>query len=176
MLAELNFCVDPTLEAKRQHKLSEDVEEYANVPRKRQTKNCIEDLNPYEAIPELPHVKLTEDDMNSDAVEIFMKLEAKYREFGAVRVTACDKWKCPFQERFVDKGITTRIQYLSKLKHGKVDNFLWCASRALFLFAPLFWLRLLNKMLRRIVFTATRRMLWILRGVTSTRPSQEAKH
>lgn len=36
-----------------------------------------------------------------------------------MKVTVSDEWKCPFQERFVDKGITTRIQYLSKLKHGK---------------------------------------------------------
>jgi hypothetical protein len=58
--------------------------------------------------------------MNGDPIELFIKLEEKYKEFGAVKVTVNEDWRCPFQERFVDKGITTRIQYLSKLKQGKV--------------------------------------------------------
>lgn len=53
-----------------------------------------------------------------------MKLEQKYGDYGAVKVSACDKWNCPHIERCADFGITTRHQILSKLKLGKVNIFL----------------------------------------------------
>lgn len=60
MLADKNCGIE---EAKRPRKPSFEVEDSSHVPRKRQTKNCTEDLNPYESIPEIPHVKLSDEDM-----------------------------------------------------------------------------------------------------------------
>ena len=69
--------------------------------------------------------------MNSDPIELLMQLEEKYRDYGAVKLTASECWNCPFTFRYVDKGITTRIQSLQKLKQGKVTLFDECSKHFL---------------------------------------------
>lgn len=58
--------------------------------------------------------------MKSDPVKMLMKLEKQYEEFGAVKLITPTEWQPPFSFRYSDKGITTRIQHLHKLRFGKV--------------------------------------------------------
>lgn len=78
--------------------------------------------NLYEKIKEIPEIRLTKEQMTSDPVELMTKLQHKYKEFGAVKIIACDQWQPPFNFKYSEKGITTRIQKIHKLKHGKVSN------------------------------------------------------
>lgn len=62
--------------------------------------------------------------MKSDPITLLAQLEEKYKDYGAVRLSASDDWNCPFTFRYVDKGITTRVQKLQSLKSGKVTSIL----------------------------------------------------
>ena len=68
----------------------------------------------------MPEVRLTKEDLEGDPIELLMKLEKKYEEFGAVKLITPPEWAPPFSFRYSDQGITTRIQHLHKLKNGKV--------------------------------------------------------
>ncbi len=46
--------------------------------------------NLYEKIKEIPEIRLTKEQMTSDPVELMTKLQHKYKEFGAVKIIACD--------------------------------------------------------------------------------------
>jgi hypothetical protein len=46
-----------------------------------------------------------------------------FKEYGAVKLIACDEWQPPFCFKYCDRGITTRIQNIHKLKKGKVTFF-----------------------------------------------------
>jgi len=35
--------------------------------------------------------------MNSDPIKLIYELEAKYAEYGAVKLTVCNAWKCAFR-------------------------------------------------------------------------------
>lgn len=62
--------------------------------------------------------------MKSDPIELLLKLQQKYKNYGAVKLTSCPEWKPSFCFKYTDKGITTRIQKIHKLKKGKVNYFL----------------------------------------------------
>ena len=76
----------------------------------------------YSDIEECPTIQLMNSDMKRDPLEFFIKLEQLYEEYGAVKLVASDGWNPPFTFRYVDKGITTRIQVLQQLSEGKVIN------------------------------------------------------
>lgn len=61
--------------------------------------------------------------MHGDPVGLLVGLEQKFEEFGAVKIITPPEWKPPFCFKYTDKGITTRIQHLHKLKYGKVGSF-----------------------------------------------------
>ena len=50
-----------------------------------------------------------------------LKLQQKYKEYGAVKIKACPEWNPPFTFKCTEKGITTRIQKIHRLKQGKVN-------------------------------------------------------
>ena len=58
--------------------------------------------------------------MKKDPVALFLKLQYKFKQYGAVKVTCADEWKSPFCFKYTEKPITTRIQKVHKLKKGKV--------------------------------------------------------
>lgn len=76
----------------------------------------------YGDIEECPTIQLMNSDMKQDPVEFFIKLERLYEEYGAVKLVASDGWNPPFTFRYVDRGITTRIQVLQQLAEGKVRS------------------------------------------------------
>lgn len=55
--------------------------------RKKTQANSENMLNRYEMIPEIPHVNLTIEQMNSDPITLLAQLEEKYSNFGAIRLT-----------------------------------------------------------------------------------------
>ena len=65
-------------------------------------------------------MQLSVEQMKGDPIELLGQLEEKYKHYGGVRLTASESWNCPFTFRYVDKGITTRVQCLQSLKQGKV--------------------------------------------------------
>lgn len=60
--------------------------------------------------------------MKKDPIELLVRLEREYEEFGAVKLSVPPEWKSPFCFNFGEIGIKTRIQQLHKLKDGKVVN------------------------------------------------------
>jgi hypothetical protein len=58
--------------------------------------------------------------MKGDPLAFFINLERLYYEYGAVKLIASDGWNPPFTFRYIDKGVTTRIQVLQQLSEGKV--------------------------------------------------------
>lgn len=75
----------------------------------------------YSKIPSIPEVQLSLADMEGDPVELLMRLEEEFKEYGGVKLVASREWRPPFSFRFGDRGITTRIQHLHKLGRGKVQ-------------------------------------------------------
>ena len=71
--------------------------------------------SPYAQIEECPVYNLTMKDMQGDPSALFDELERKYVEFGAVKLVACEEWQPPLTFRYIDKGITTRVQVLQLL-------------------------------------------------------------
>jgi hypothetical protein len=61
--------------------------------------------------------------MNGDPIDIVMKLQQKYRDYGAVKIRTPDEWNPPFNFKYTEKPITTRIQKIHRLKQGKVTHF-----------------------------------------------------
>lgn len=57
--------------------------------------------------------------MQRDPSALLAELERKYVEFGAVKLVVCEEWKPPLTFRYIDKGITTRVQILQMLAEGK---------------------------------------------------------
>lgn len=70
------------------------------------------EASPYQAIPEVPNIKLTIEQMNSDPLTIIRQLENAYAQFGAVKLTASEAWNCPFTFGFADRPLTLRVQTL----------------------------------------------------------------
>jgi hypothetical protein len=73
--------------------------------------------------------------MNTDPVKLFLKLQDKYKSYGAVKVTSADEWKSPFYFKYTDKAITTRIQKIHKLSKGKVSAFSYVAHCVTYFFS-----------------------------------------
>jgi hypothetical protein len=59
--------------------------------------------------------------MQGDPIDLILKLQLKYREYGAVKIRACAEWNPSFNFKYTEKGITTRIQKIHRLKQGKVS-------------------------------------------------------
>jgi hypothetical protein len=59
--------------------------------------------------------------MLGDPIDLILKLQQKYKEFGAVKIRACPEWNPPFNFKYTEKGITTRIQKIHRLKQGRVS-------------------------------------------------------
>jgi len=72
-------------------------------------------VSPYAQIEECPTYNLTIEDMQRDPSDLFAELERKYVGFGAVKLVACEEWQPPLTFRYIDKGITTRVQVLQLL-------------------------------------------------------------
>jgi hypothetical protein len=85
-------------------------------------KDFEEFLSPYDAIPEVPTIKLTVAQMNGDPLELFADLERLYSEFGAIKLTASEAWNAPFNFGFVDRPATVRKQVIQDLQEGKVSR------------------------------------------------------
>ena len=47
-------------------------------------------MNRYEEIPFIPEVKLSKEDMKGDPIFIILKLQEKFKAYGAVKLIACD--------------------------------------------------------------------------------------
>jgi hypothetical protein len=62
--------------------------------------------------------------MKKDPIALLLKLQEQFEKYGAVKLKCCPEWKPAFSFRYTDKGITTRIQKVHKLKKGKVSYFL----------------------------------------------------
>ena len=60
--------------------------------------------------------------MKEDPVKLFMKLQQKYKQFGAIKLKACPEWQPPLCFKYTEKGITTRIQKIHRLTQGKVAS------------------------------------------------------
>ena len=58
--------------------------------------------------------------MHKDPIVLMMKLQQKYKEYGAVKIKACPEWQPPLCFKYTEKGITTRIQKIHRLSQGKV--------------------------------------------------------
>lgn len=76
--------------------------------------------NPYDAIPEVPTINLTNEQMESDPIALIKHLEQRYAEYGAVKLTAADDWAMPYSFGNVDKPITIRKQVIQDLTKAKV--------------------------------------------------------
>ena len=76
-----------------------------------------------ESIKEVPNIKLTVAQMNSDPLALIRELERAYAEFGAVKLTVSDAWNCPFTFGYADRPITVRVQTVQELQQGKVPLF-----------------------------------------------------
>lgn len=85
----------------------------------------VQPASPYSQIEECPTYTLTLEDMQGDPSSLIDSLTDKYVEFGAVKLVACDQWNPPLTFRYIDKGITTRVQVLQDLAEGKVYQFRW---------------------------------------------------
>lgn len=64
---------------------------------------------------------MTVEQMKGDPIELIMWLQQKYKETGAVKIKACPEWNPPFNFKYTEKGITTRVQKIHKLRQGKVS-------------------------------------------------------
>lgn len=58
--------------------------------------------------------------MMEDPITLFKRLEVNFSQYGAIKLKACNEWNPPFCFKYIDKKLTTRVQVLSDLKHGKV--------------------------------------------------------
>ena len=70
----------------------------------------------------------------ADPIPLLLKLQELYQDYGAVKITCCDQWKPPFCFKYTEKGITTRVQKIHKLKKGKVRSFSGMESILFFYF------------------------------------------
>jgi hypothetical protein len=61
--------------------------------------------------------------MNSDPIKLMFELEAKYSEYGAVKLTVCDAWKYAYRFPKSNSPINVRKQTLQDLPLGKVSSF-----------------------------------------------------
>lgn len=77
-------------------------------------------LTHYEMIPSIPEIKLTVNDMKKDPMNLILELQARYSEFGAVKLIAPPEWNPPNCFKYTKIGITTRLQPIHNLKFGKV--------------------------------------------------------
>ena len=103
--------------------------------------------------------------MEQDPLKLLIRLEKKYEEFGAVKLIAAPEWRPPFSFRFSDRGITTRIQHLHKLKYGKVKtHWMLCIFFCLYSF----YLSLLNKNKRPTMLGALKLLRKIFRKITNS--------
>lgn len=58
--------------------------------------------------------------MQGDPMDLILKLQQKYREYGAVKIRTCAEWNPSFNFKYTEKPITTRIQKIHRLNQGKV--------------------------------------------------------
>lgn len=58
--------------------------------------------------------------MGKDPAELITKLQQNFSDYGAVKIKACPEWDPPFSFKYTEKGITTRIQKIHRLRQGKV--------------------------------------------------------
>ena len=75
--------------------------------------------------------------MQGDPIQLLLKLEELYQEYGAVKLVTPSQWNPPFCFKSNNNGITSRVQHLYKLKFGKVHFFLTYAI-GMFVFLILF--------------------------------------
>lgn len=68
----------------------------------------------------LPEIKLSKSQMNEDPIKLVMKLQQKYKDYGAIKLIPPIEWQPPFQFKYTENLITTRIQKIHKLMKANV--------------------------------------------------------
>lgn len=84
------------------------------------THACTSQLSSYDSIPTIPLYRLSVGEMQGSPLPLLTRLQKEYGSFGAVKLITPVEWSPPMEFKRPTLCLTTRLQPLHLLTHGKV--------------------------------------------------------